>query len=344
MRQWMTRVNGEPLPWLLERDPAQPGVRYFALLQLLDRPPDDEQVIAARQAVMSSGPVPAILAAMNPQGYWVKPGSGYYPKYRGTVWSLIMLAQLGADGSDPRVRTAGEYVLEHATSPVGAFSCMENRSQAGAIHCLNGNLIAALLEMGWLGDERLARALEWEARAITGEGVAPSTARDEPRRFYRSGTCGPGFCCSAQERKPCGWGAVKAGLAFSKVPPEKRPPLISRAVQATVDFLLHCDPAVADYPTRENTKPSRSWFQFGFPVFYVTDVLQNLEVLTALGIGTDPRLKNALDLVLEKQDALGRWQMEYTYNGKTWVDIEQKREPSKWVTLRALRVLKRAAS
>ena len=70
-------------------------------------------------------------------------------------------------------------------------------------------------------------------------------------------------------------------------------------------------------------------------------MLQNLEVLTALGHGTDPRLNAALELLLSKQDPNGRWPLEYTYNGKTWVDIEQKKQPSKWITLRALRVLKR---
>ena len=72
----------------------------------------------------------------------------------------------------------------------------------------------------------------------------------------------------------------------------------------------------------------------------MTVVLQNLEALTALGYGGDLRLKNALDLVLSKQDAQGRWKMEYTHNGKMWADVEEKGQPSKWVTLRALRVLK----
>jgi hypothetical protein len=86
-------------------------------------------------------------------------------------------------------------------------------------------------------------------------------------------------------------------------------------------------------------KPSRSWFQYGYPIGYVTDVLQNMEVLVALGFGGDPRLQPAVDLLLSKQDAQGRWKMEYTYNGKTWVDVEAKGQPSKWVTLRAARVL-----
>jgi hypothetical protein len=48
-----------------------------------------------------------------------------------------------------------------------------------------------------------------------------------------------------------------------------------------------------------------------------------------------------MDLVLSKQDEQGRWKMEYSYNGKTLVDIEEKGKPSKWVTLRVLRLLKR---
>ena len=69
-------------------------------------------------------------------------------------------------------------------------------------------------------------------------------------------------------------------------------------------------------------------------------MLLNLEALTEAGI-TDSRLDAAVSLMLSKQDDQGRWNMEYSYNGKTWVDVETKGQPSKWVTLRALRVLKR---
>ena len=60
-----------------------------------------------RHIVMSTGPVPTFLEAQKADGYWVKPGPGYNPKYRSTVWSLSMLAQLGADGSDSRPGLAG---------------------------------------------------------------------------------------------------------------------------------------------------------------------------------------------------------------------------------------------
>ena len=337
---WLERLNNDPLPWLLEPDLENPGVRYFALTELLDQTPDDPEVIAAQRGVMTSGPVPAILDAQYPQGYWVKPGPGYSPKYHSTVWQVVFLAQLGADGDDPRVRAGCEHILGHARSEHGGFSMTARPS--GLIHCLQGNLGAALIDLGWLGDERLTEALGWLARSITGEGFASAEDRRAPVRYLRSGNSAPGFVCSANDHLPCAWGAIKAMLALSKVPSAARTQAMYAAIKVGAECLMGRDPSVADYPMGYSTKPNRSWFRFGFPVFYVTDVLQNLEVLTALGFGRDPRLAPALDLVLGKQDAQGRWKMEYTYNGKTWTDVEQMGHTSKWVTLRALRVLKRA--
>jgi hypothetical protein len=102
------------------------------------------------------------------------------------------------------------------------------------------------------------------------------------------------------------------------------------------------DPAVADYPMpSRDTKPASAWFKAGFPAGYVTDVLQNLEVLAELGHAKDPRLGNALRWVEAQQDQ-GRWINRYAYNGKTVVDIERQGAPSKWVTLRACTVLRAA--
>lgn len=334
----MEPLNGNPLPWLLEPDPENPGVRYFALIKLLDRPSEDPEVVAARWSVMATGPVPRILQAQEPGGYWVEPGTGYYPKYQGTVWQVISLALLGADGSDHRVEVACEYVLDHSRSYYRGFSA--DGKPSGMIACLQGNLAAAMIELGWIGDERLDAALDWLARSVTGEGIAPASEADAPVRYYRSGNSGPGFRCAANDHLPCAWGAVKVVLALGKLSEAQRTPVMREAIEAGVEFLLSRDPAVADYPMGYSAKPNRSWFQPGLPLGYVTDFLQILEALVQLGLGADPRLRPALDLLLEKQDEGGRWKMEYTYNGKTWVDVERKGQPSKWVTLRALCALK----
>jgi hypothetical protein len=330
----------EVLDWLLEEDADNPGVRYFALIDLLDRPADGADVIAARRQVMECGPVPAILAAQQLEGYWEKPGPGYNPKYRSTVWSMIYLAQLGADPADPRVRAGGEYLLAHAITPNGTFSM--TGTAMGNISCLAGNLAATLLDLGFGGDERLQTALDRMASYVTGEGIAPTEEKDAPLRYLKSGTCGPGFRCSANDRLPCAWGAVKVLRALARVPKADRSLSVQSALANTVDFLFSTDPATAGYPAGYSDKPSRSWFQFGFPVFYVTDVLQTAEALTEAGYGDDVRLDNTYDLILGKRDSAGRWKLEYSYAGKTWADAEQKGKPSKWVTLRALRVLGRA--
>jgi hypothetical protein len=131
-------------------------------------------------------------------------------------------------------------------------------------------------------------------------------------------------------------------LAFGKLPKDKHTAVIDRAIKAGADFLFSKDPAEADYPSGWAAKPSGNWWKFGFPVFYITDLIQTAEALAGLGYARDKRLARALDLIRQKQDRKGRWTLEYDYAGKTWVDFGPKKQPNKWVTLRALRVLKAA--
>jgi hypothetical protein len=333
----MTTRASTTLDWLLEKQ--DPGVRSFALRDLLGAPADEPEVRAARRATVRHSPVKEILEAQEREGYWVKPGPGYAPKYTGTVWQVIFLGQFGANGEDRRVRAGAEYVLDHSRSLQGGFSA--NATSAAMIHCLQGNLGASLLELGFGTDPRLEQALDWLARSITGEGIAPAAEKNAPVRYYRSGNSGPGFLCSANNHLPCAWGAVPSLDALSRVPPRSRSKPIRRAIDVGVELILSRDPAVADYPMGWSTKPNASWFKFGYPMGYVTDVLRNAEVLAALGYGKDARLQAVAELVLAKRMPDGCWPLEYSYAGKTWFDLGEKRKPNKWVTLRAMRVLKR---
>jgi hypothetical protein len=332
---WQDQLNGDPIPWLLEA--GSPGARYLALRDILDTPAGAPELHAARQAAHAEGPIAAILEAMDPAGFWSRPGPGYNPKYRSTVWALILLAQLGASSAqDGRVAQACAYLLDHALTPGGQFSL--SGAPSGTVDCLQGNLCAALLDLGF-DDPRLEAAFEWMARTVTGEGVASMEDRQAEVRYYAA-KYGPLFACGANDKLPCAWGGVKVMLAFSKWPLARRTPLVQRAIQQGVDFLLGTDPARAEYPSGYAAQPSGNWWKFGFPVFYVTDLLQNVEALVSLGYGADPRLAEALKIIRQKQDAQGRWALEYDYTGKTWVDLGIKKAPNKWVTLRALRVLK----
>ncbi len=335
MSDWMVLLNGDPLPWLL--DAESPAVRHLTLRLLLDEPEDAPAVRRARAAAMRTDPIAAILTAQRPEGFWEKPGAGYGRKYTGTVWSVIFLDQLGADGRDRRIAKACEYVLSHTQTANGGFGASGSMSErppppSAVVHCLNGNLLRAIIGFGWLDDERVRRAIDWQARSITGEGFDG---------YYRSGTSGPGFACVANYQLPCAWGAIKALRGLARIPPRRRASHVRRAIEQGTAFLLSRDPAVADYPTGSNV--SSSWFKLGFPSGYVADVLQNLEVLAELGRAKDPRLHNAIEWLLSLQDADGRWRNRYAYNDKTQIDFEEQGAPSKWVTLRACTVLRAVA-
>jgi len=337
---WKTQLRGDPTSWLLESDSA--NVRYLAMRDLLDLPPDDKKYRKARKLAHKEGPIAHILSKMNEEGFWARAGTGYGPKYKSTVWSLIMLAQLGASvKEDKRIRQACKYYLDHALNPGGQISSMTNNAPSGTIDCLQGNMLWSLMDLGY-ADKRMDKAYEWMARTTTGEEIASSKDKHAEIRYF-AGKCGPRFACGANNKLPCAWGGAKVLLALSRLPKDKRTGLIQHAIRTGVDFFFSVDPSTADYPNGWAEKPSGNWWKFGFPVFYVTDILQIAEALTALGYGKDHRLSNTLELIRSKQDENGRWQLEYNYDGKTWLRFGKMKEPNPWVTLRALRVLKATA-
>ena len=334
---WKNQLRSDSLPWLLESD--NPDIRYLAMRDLLDLSLDDKKLKSARKLAHKDGPIAHVLSKMNEDGYWQRAGTGYGPKYKSTVWALILLAQLGASmKEDKRIKLACKYYLDHALSPGGQISSMTNNSPSGTVDCLQGNMLWSLMTLGY-EDKRMDKAYEWMSRTTTGEGVAPMKEKHAEVRYY-AGKYGPNFACGANNKLPCAWGGVKVLLALSQVPVEKRTLLMKDAIKQGVEFFLSVDPSTANYPNGWAAKPSGNWWKFGFPVFYVTDILQIAEALVALGYGKDKRLKNTLELIRSKQDENGRWQLEYNYDGKTWMRFGKMKELNEWVTLRALKVLK----
>ena len=334
---WQNQLRGDSISWLLESE--SPGARYLAMRDLLGLPADDAKMKSARKKAHKEGPIVHVLSKMDEDGYWKRPGTGYGPKYKSTVWALILLAQLGASvHEDKRIKRACRYYLDHALHPGGQISAMTNNSPSGTVDCLQGNMLWSLMELGY-DDPRMKKAYEWMARTVTGDGVAPLKDKNAPVRYY-GGKCGPDFACGANNKLPCAWGGVKVMLAFGKLSADEQTPLIKKAIQRGAEFFFGIDPATAKYPTGYTDKPSGDWWKFGFPVFYITDLLQLAESLVNLGYGNDPRLAKTLNIIREKQNADGQWLLEFDYAGKTWGKFGDKKQPNKWVTLRALRVLK----
>jgi hypothetical protein len=134
-----------------------------------------------------------------------------------------------------------------------------------------------------------------------------------------------GLTCWYQ-KQPCHWLAVKALWAFSAVPAGWD---VRAAIARTAESLLSHD---FDFEGEE-----ARWLRFGFPWYYQSDLLDALEALAACGYAADPRFRALTRHVLDKQQDDGRWLKE---GGSSAVRIERKGQPSKWITLKALRVLK----
>ena len=110
MNDWKSKLKADQTNWLLEED--NPSVRYFALVDLLEKSKEDPEVLKVKAEIMQKGVVPEILAKQKEEGYWEEAEIFYTAKYRGTVWQILILAQLGADGKDSRIKRACEVLLE----------------------------------------------------------------------------------------------------------------------------------------------------------------------------------------------------------------------------------------
>jgi hypothetical protein len=87
-------------------------------------------------------------------------------------------------------------------------------------------------------------------------------------------------------------------------------------------------------------KDGAVWIRFAFPTWWHYDVLRGLEYLRRAGVAPDERVAEAIDLVASKRDGDGRWPLEIQYPGKMPVETDEgEGRPSRWNTLRALRVL-----
>ncbi len=325
------RMTDKILTWLLEEN--NPSVRFLTLTTLLDRALDDPEVLTARESIMTQGVVAKLLEKQNSDGSWVDPGKFYTDKYHGAVWNLITLAEFAADPSNEQVKKAGEFILHSSFNPEnGGFSTAESaRTKSGLVSliipCLTGNMVYALIKLGFLEDERLGKAIEWiltYQRSDDGEERPPL---GEMYDRYRS-------CWGSHS---CHMGVAKTLKALSAIPEPKRDARVNAKIQELADYFLKHRIYKKSHHPEEIAKPG--WMKFGFPLMYQSDALEMLDIFASLKIHA-PELDDTIDLVRRKQTVEGVWNLENSYSDRMLVTIEHQGKPSKWITLRAVRALR----
>lgn len=332
LRGWKSVLKADPTEWLLGED--NPSVRCFTLVDVLDKSEKDPEVEKSRKAIMQIGPVPKILSKQKSGGYWGIAENFYVKgKYKGTVWQLMVLAELGADPDEDRVKHACEFILEHSQDPEsGGFSYMSASSGRGAhgkvLPCLTGNMVWGLIRLGFLKDVRVQKGIDWIVRYQRFDDGVKEAAEGWPYENHKS-------CWG---RHSCHMGVVKTLKALAEIPADERSENVKFTIRKGAEYILKHHVHKRSHDLTRVSKPD--WLRFGFPLMWNDDVLEILGILTKLGYH-DERMQEAVDVVVSKQENLGRWKLERSFNGRFQVNIEQVGKPSKWITLNALRVLKR---
>ncbi|MFX1409126.1 MAG: nitrogen fixation protein NifH [Promethearchaeota archaeon] len=331
MGDWKSLLNDDPTDWLLEE--KNPSVRYFTLTEIIGYSKDNPEVRKAKKEIMINGIVPKILNKQKVGGYWVDRENFYvYTKYKGTVWTFIVLAELNADGNDDRIKETCEFILKNSQDrDSGGFSVQGNENDGGVhnrvIPCLTGNLIWALIRFGYLEDPRIQNAIEWilhYQRLDDGVGKAP---KGWPYERHKN-------CWG---KHTCHMGVVKNLKALAEIPLDKRSDKINDFIERAVEYVLNHRIYKRSHDL--NVIAKEEWIQFGFPLMWNIDALEVLDILTRLDY-KDHRMQDSIDLVISKQNENGRWFLEKTFNGRMQANIEQKGKESKWITLKAVKVLK----
>ena len=301
MQNWYKNLNGDPLPWLLE--PENPSVRYWTLMDLLDRPVSDPDVQEIRAAVTQQPLVKELFALQHPEGYWgeeTKPHSA-----QGAVGVLSLLYILGVI-PDRRTAAGCDSFLKNCQHESGGFS-MTRKVRSGIFPCTTGAHLPWLVYFG-LGDDPRVRA----AFAFLIEDMSADEALD----------------CGRYQHRDCLWGAISALDGLAVLPSDMQSEQSKRVVTELADVLLD-----ARYDFEGEHK---RWLTFGVPRAW--DLLSALKALAAHGYARDARFLPLLKRILDCQDDQGRWECGSV--SRTW-PIEKRNRPSKWITLDALRVIKK---
>ncbi|MGB9592771.1 MAG: hypothetical protein ACPL7R_01375, partial [Anaerolineae bacterium] len=304
----------------------------------------------ARAAIPRSPVARRILAKQAPEGHWGDPATPYLPKYKATYWTLMLLGYLGLSHDDERVHRAAAHVFTFQTAeggfgergeegarreyahvaararqrgkaPLPESDFIADNIRQGTLSCLTGNVVAALLRLGYGDDPRVARAVDWLVRVQNADG----------------GWLCPYWRAHIRDTHGCFYGTICPLEAFAEIPKVLRTPEIQNAAARGVEFLLSHRLYRADHHDLAVIKPH--WLTLTFPWFYGYNILRGLWVLARLGY-RDPRLDDALAVLQSKRTPDGAWILESAPQGRMQADLENKGQPSKWLTLMALWTLR----
>ena len=305
------------IDWLLDSDPS---IRWQVMRDLTGAPAGE--VLAERARVATEGVGARLLALQADDGRWG--GAAWNRGWDSTMHVLMLLRDLGLDPSSDQARRAVGLVRDGVTwQGCGPPECDSNGFFEGEVEpCINGQVGAVGAYFGQdvrgIVDRLLAEQLSdggWNCEASNGS----------TRSSFNTTIC---VLEALLEHERAGGGTpevTEARLRGQEYLLERR--LFRRRSTGEV--------------IERDRKAGASWTRFAFPTWWHYDVLRGLEYLRAAGVTPDERVAEAIELVASKRDGDGRWPLDTRYPGVMPVETDEgERRPSRWNTLRALRVLR----
>ena len=303
------------LQWLLNADPA---IRWQVMRDLLGEPA--ERVAAERARVATEGWGGRLLDLQAPDGQW---GEGTFTDgWTGTFNTMLLLRELGPDPASERVRRAIALVRDHVTweEEWGNSPFFEGEVEP----CINGRVLALGGYFGEVSEALLERLLSEQLD----EGGWNCEAPPSKRASFNTTICVLEGLLAYETAKGPRADVTEARLRGQEYLLERRL-FRSRSTGAVID---------------------PDWTRFSFPTRWHYDVLWGLDYLRRAGVAPaserhEPRIAEAIDLVAGKRGADGRWVLENPHRGAVHFEMEDGAgKPSRWITLRAMRVLAWAAA
>jgi len=284
----------------------------------LGRGRNDPEVREAYSEISKKGWAFDILKLQKPEGHWQSNKSLYQPKYSATNWMALILSDLGLTKENNRVRKAAGLFFKQWLALPSVTNIFNDEV------CIVGNTARMLTRFGYEDDPRVRKLFDRLVEDQKEDG---------------------GWNCFPSSRGTLDCWEILA--AFAALPKSKQTRKIKNSIDKGAEFYLErrlFDDGEKKYPP---------WFRFHYPNHYYYDVLVGLDVITSLGYDRDKRLRAALEILNKKCQNDGTWHLEKVhpdvaagaqYSLRKKVSpfaLEETGVPSKWITLTALRVLKR---
>ncbi|HEY3569393.1 MAG TPA: hypothetical protein VGP73_15790 [Thermoanaerobaculia bacterium] len=304
------------LQWLLDSDPA---IRWQVMRDLTGAPAD--KVAAERARVATEGWGARLLALQAPDGRWG--GAAWNRGWDSTMHVLLLLREMGLDPASEEARRAVGLVRDHVTwRGCAPPEVHENPFFAGEIEpCINGQVAVSGAYFGQDVQGLIDRLL--------GEQLADGGWNCEaPNRSTRS-SFNSTICVLEALLEYELAGGSRAEVTAARL----------RGQEYLLERRLFRRRSTGEVIGRDR-KGGADWTCFAFPTWWHYDVLRGLEYLRRAGVAPDERVAEAITLVESKRDGDGRWPLETQYPGRMLIEMDEgEGRPSRWNTLRALRVL-----